>query len=182
MLLLPAGEVERDPMNIVRRFLSNWLAPGLVLITLVLLVTQIVFGEGSIMDTMSVPSKVSLLGSKVSQSGFSVATEITHESRDGKGWPYLSVSIFSQDGIRLYQSGQYAAWFEVRLCWDDANRLWIVSKDIGIDIIAPSPNGWSRLRWMPDGSTKTMLDAESGDRLIVVDWEPPSQIKGCVDI
>jgi len=167
--------------KIVRWVSSNWLALGFALITVVLLVTQIGFREKSTMKTYSISHRVLLVGSEVSLSGFRVATEISHETSNSKEWPYLIVEILDREGARLYQSRRYAAWFEVRLCWDDANRLWIVSKDTGTEIVALSPNGWSRYSWMPGLNTETVLDVESGDRLTVVDWEPPSQIRGFVE-
>jgi len=53
------------------------------------------------------------------------------------------------------------------------DRLWIDSTDSGIDAIAPAPNGWRRYRRLSDQSIKSVLDAESGERLSVVDWESP---------
>jgi hypothetical protein len=165
-------------MNVMRRLLSNWLAIGLLVTILVLLVTRLVRQEKSMMASSAVPLQVSFLGSKTSEAGFSVVTDITYEKRESKEWPYLAVTIFSQNGDRLYQSAQYAAWFEVKLCWDDADRLWIASTVTGTDVIASTPNGWRRHRWMADASTKTMIDAESGERLGVVDWQPPHPITG----
>lgn len=128
------------------------------------------------MASGSVPIRLSFDGSKTSQSGFEAVTNVTHDERDNKDWPYLSVAIYGRDGAQLYQSTKYAAWLRLVLSWDE-DRLWIASADTGIDVIASTPDGWRRHRWMADAGTKSMIDAESGASLSVVNWEPPPAIR-----
>lgn len=148
-----------------------------------LIVTAVVVAVSLIRkEKLSMPSRsdeipVSFLGSGSSPSGLKAVTEITYEDPERNAWPYLSVSIFGQNGGRLYQSPRYAAWFEIKLCWDDAERLWIASTDIGTDVIAAAPDGWHRHRWLPEPGIQTMLDAETGERLRVVNWIPPHGIR-----
>jgi hypothetical protein len=165
----PVAGVEYATVRFICLTLSQWLVLGL-------LVIHQVFAENDLMATHPVSVHVSFCGSKTSRSGFKAVTDINYDSFQNKDWPYLSVAIRSQDDQQTYWSKTYAAWFEVRLCWDDADRLWIDSADTGIEVIASTPDGWRRHCWMPDSSTKTIIDAESGERLAVVDWRPPIEI------
>ena len=155
----------------------NLLMTGLIAVILLATAAALIRKEKFLMTSRSDALHVSFLGSGTSPSGLSAVTDITYENPGSKAWPHLSVSIFGHDGDRLYQSIKYAAWFTVNLCWDDADRLWIASADTGIDVIAATPSGWRRHRWMAAPGTKTMLDVESGESLSVVNWPPPHQIK-----
>mgnify|MGYP000889829419 CR=1 FL=1 len=55
--------------------------------------------------------------------------------------------------------------------------LWIASADVGIDVIAFTKDGWRRHRRLSDAGIGTMLDAETGERLPVVDWPLPDPIR-----
>ena len=165
-----------------RRPLPNLLAMGLIVATILVAVFSLTPKEKLLMTSKNDSPRVSFFGSRSSSTGLNAVAEIAYEDPESKKWPYLSVSIFDRNGTLLYKSGRYAAWFKVNLCWDEDERLWIASSDTGTDVIAATPDGWRRHRWMagPDAKTpraKTMIDVESGERLRVVNWPPPHPIR-----
>lgn len=121
--------------------------------------------------------RVAFAGPRTTPSGLKAAMEISDGGPEQEAWPWLSVSILGPNGDRLWRSPRYAAWFSVALCWDDRERLWIASADVGIDVIAFTPDGWRRHRRLSDAGIGTMLDAETGERLPVVDWPLPDPIR-----
>lgn len=102
---------------------------------------------------------------------------VRQDSRDGKLWPYLSVVLHDPAGAELIRIHDYAAWFRIRLCWDADDRFWIESADTGTDVLAATPAGWRRHRWMPDTGEKSILDAIGRDPLMVIDWEVPPPLR-----
>jgi hypothetical protein len=123
--------------------------------------------------TERLPARHEVFGGDTSASGFVVHAEVDHRLADERAWPYLTVEIRDRDGRVVYRSPDYAAWFEIRITWDGADRLWIASRDEGTDVIRRATEGWSRARWMPGGARETVLDARTGERVPVVGLDPP---------
>jgi len=133
--------------------------------------------EGQLTKSERLRERIVFLGPPTAASGLEAVVKVTYEDRDGKDWPYASVAVQQQGGdAPVYVSPRYAAWFEVRLCWDDQNRLWIDSTDTGMDVIANTADAWRRHRWMPDSDLKAIRDVETGESLPVVDWPPPAPL------
>jgi hypothetical protein len=151
------------------------------LLILALLCPDPVLPEQQVTAANPIPARVFFSGPRTSPSGFEAVTQISYDSHRGKRWPNVSVRIEDRNGREVYHTVKYAAWFATKVCWDDADRLWIASADTGVDVLALTAAGWRRHRWLPDSRVETMFDAETGETLSVVEWEPPPPIRATGD-
>lgn len=144
-----------------------------------LVAVQAMTVEGQLTESERLQERAVVVGPRTTPSGLEAALAITHEERDGRKWPYAVVAIRApgEGDAPVYASARYAAWFDVRVCWDEHDRLWIDSTDTGVDVIARTTAGWRRHRWMPGSDLKTIHDAESGASVPVVDWAPPAALR-----
>jgi hypothetical protein len=144
-----------------------------------LVVVQAMKVEGQLTESERLRERVAFEGPRTTPSGLEAAADVTHEERDGKQWPYATIAIRApaEGDVPVYASVRYAAWFDVRVCWDEGDRLWIDSTDTGVDVIARTPDGWQRHRWMPGFDRKTIRDVESGQPVPVVNWAPPPRLE-----
>lgn len=142
-----------------------------------LLATGVIINEHVYAQKINKMSKNNLknmefYGSLTSKSGFKVDTVITYGD-EKKEWPKLTLIIFDDQNKQLYESVKYAAWFNIKLGWDEKDRFWIKSSDTGIDVITESKNQWTRHRWDNSQNIKSIIDIENNERLEVVNWPLP---------
>ena len=70
------------------------------------------------------------------------------EQMNGDTWWHATVEILARDGTVLFSDNRgFATWFPLRFGWDNDNRLWCYSGDIGIHYWQSGTQGWRREQW-----------------------------------
>jgi hypothetical protein len=78
----------------------------------------------------------------------------TEQSHDATWW-HAKISIFTEDGQKVYEDNNgFAAWFTLRFGWDEEDRVWCYSGDIGIYYWKNTPQGWCRSQWKAESGYK----------------------------
>lgn len=72
---------------------------------------------------------------------------------NGDKWWHAKVLILTASGEKVYEDTEsFAAWFPLRFGWDEQDRLWCYSGDIGIYYWQNGPTGWRRTQWESSSS------------------------------
>lgn len=63
--------------------------------------------------------------------------------------PHVGFRIVDAKETALFESPQdaFAGWFSLWFAWDDEERLWVGSGDVGVSWWEASPNGWVQHSW-----------------------------------
>jgi hypothetical protein len=108
-------------------------------------------------------------------------------SPSGKLW-YLLVPAGERD-LRLEIGGAgedaayrsaltWADWFPVDAAWDDSERVWVASADVGVNVFARDGDGWRRYAWEPGAAGRApMEDVSTGEWVAWIDAEPPAGLR-----